>query len=254
MRLGTVLVAGLLSVAAVSPPFSFVDSYPELVRREDTEARWRAGQMGRLCSPDPAQDSLNVRRAGRALFEPLGIFYESNDTCYVMSGRDVVVYDLSDESSPKFLASHRTPVSGVVDVFSLGSYLYLTSLEEGFWILDKMNNYRVIGSYDPGVTLWWGFVENARAYLMSVTSLYIVDVSNPEAPQVLGGFSRASGVGRVSVRGVGSFSRSRRRWDSSMGIISCRVSKSQEIMHTFVITREEGLSTFWISARSRCRS
>lgn len=142
-----------------------------------------------------------MRRVGRALFEPLGAFCVSSDTCYISSGEDLVVYDVRDELSPFFVTSRRLPATTVRDIASSGPFLYVTTYSGGFWILDKANDYAPLGTYLPEASMRGSFFEEGRAYLVCLDGLHIVDLSDPMKPQLLGRYSRDGGIGMPYVTG-----------------------------------------------------
>jgi len=172
-------------------------------RMSDYEDFWREGEDNLLSLQEPVQDSLdmmrvgqglfeslqdslNVRRAGRGLFEPLEAFCIDHDTCYVISGKDIVLYDVSDETAPVLLSSHRITIKNIREVHSRGSYIYLTAQGNGFWMLDKTNNFKAVGWYIPGGSVTRAFIEDGKAYLACDTDLHIVDVTQLGALQLLG--------------------------------------------------------------------
>jgi len=152
----------------------------------DYEDFWRKGEDILPSLQELPQDSLNVRRVGRGLFEPLGLFTIDHDTCYIISGKDIVLYDVSDETAPVLLSSHRIDIINVQDIQSVGPYLYLTAYVQGFWILDKTDGFKPVGSYKPGALMTRTFIEDGRAYIIGDYNIYIVDITQPENIELLG--------------------------------------------------------------------
>jgi len=163
----------------------------------DYENFWRKGENNLSPLQESLQDSLNVRRLGRGLFEPLGLFTIDHDTCYVISGKDIVLYDVSDEAAPLLLSSHRIDIVNVRVIQSRGPYIYLTAYAQGFWILDKTDDFKSVGSYKPGVLMSNSFIEGGRAYIIGDYNIHIVDMTQPDNPQLLGIYDLASDIPMV---------------------------------------------------------
>ncbi len=160
-------------------------------RTSDYEDDLRGGGPGLPPLFDPEQDSLNVRRVGRGLFEPLGTLYVANDTCYVLSGKDLVLYDVSDETSPVLLSSHRMDAADVREIRAEGPYLYLTTYWEGFQIREKANDFRLAGSYTGGTRMLYSSMDKGRVYINCYEDgVHIVDITEPEEPAFLGKYER----------------------------------------------------------------
>jgi len=189
-----VLIISLLIIM-----FPFSPLYP-LDIRESQSIKSDSLLQGINPNP-PLQDSLNVRRVGRGLFEPLEAFTIDHDTCYVISGKDIVLYDVTDESAPLLLSSHRITITNIREVHSQGSYLYLTAYGNGFWILDKTDNFRAVGWYVPGGSVARAFIEDGKAYLVCEGNLHIVDVTQLGALQLLGIYDLNAALSMTYVTG-----------------------------------------------------
>jgi hypothetical protein len=138
-------------------------------------------------------DSLNVRRVGRALFEPFGATWVMDGTYFVISYNDLVLFDVNDPSDPYPYEYH--PLSGTPrDLWVDEGYVYITMSERGFAVLDREGEYRELSRYDPDVRVYRSVVSGDVAYLICGDSLHIVDVSDRSDIRLAGKYSPVSGV------------------------------------------------------------
>jgi hypothetical protein len=130
--------------------------------------------------PSTVVDSSNVRRVGRALFEPFGATAAVGDTLFVVSYTDLVLIDVSVPSEPGVISYYPLPGEAeFVDVS--GGYAYVSMREEGFFVLDRKDGYRPVSNYDPEVKVYRSHVSRDLAYLVCEDSLHVVDISDPSS-------------------------------------------------------------------------
>ena len=148
---------------------------------------------------------------------------EPYPTCVVASGNyaymtiegGLVVFDVSDSQNPVLIGRYPI-VDSATELCIVGSTLYMASWEHGLYILDVSNpaspvllgqfyewryfNWDPMGYLKPGAGL---YVLGTTAYMAAGTGgLYIIDVSNPAAPGLLGIYNTAPGfAGGVYVAG-----------------------------------------------------
>jgi len=129
-------------------------------------------------------DSLNVRRVGRALFEPFGATAAVGDTLFVVSYTDLVLFEVSDPSEPRLVSYY--PLPGEAEFVRVeGRYCYVSMREEGFFVLDRVEGYVVVSNYDPEVAVYRSYVSGDLAYLMCADSLHVVDISDPSGIELV---------------------------------------------------------------------
>jgi len=165
---------------------------------EGISAREFRGEWGRPDDPVP-QDSLNVRRVGRGLFEPLGEVEITDGKIYVGSYRDVVVYDLENPVEPVEDSYFTIPEANIKDIDVEGNYVYVTTFDKGLWVVESGDGYQVRGHYDTDSRMLDSFVSDGTVYIDTFgDSLEIVDVSDPESPRLLMryGCGESGGTGR----------------------------------------------------------
>jgi hypothetical protein len=136
------------------------------------------------------QDSLNVRRVGRALFEPLNVVKCVGAECYISSGKDIVLVDVGEPESlfVKAVISF-SGTYGAYDMYAEGSRIYVARGEDGLWILEKVNDeeIEVVGSYMNGESIQDVVVREGIAYITSDIDVLLLDVSDPGNIELLGG-------------------------------------------------------------------
>jgi len=113
-----------------------------------------------------------------------------DNIAYIGAGTFLLIYDVSDNSSPKLLSkcSFTDIVNGIKVI---DNYIYISAYSAGLNIIDTSdkNNPKIIGNY---LTNSYGVeVVNNKAYLFGIV-LQIIDVSNPFNPVKIGEYSPES--------------------------------------------------------------
>jgi len=137
-------------------------------------------------------DSLNVRRLGRTLFEPLFVVEYSDGVCYINSYNDLFVLDVRDTANIFIKCQIALPEPlKVRGMFVDGSFIYLTKGIGGLYVVERVAEDRleIAGSYVTGK--WMGdiIVSNNLAYVSHDSCLTILDVSNPGNIAVVGDYN-----------------------------------------------------------------
>ena len=140
-------------------------------------------------------DSLNVRRVGRALFEPFGAAAVLDGIQFIMSYTDLVLYDVSDPNHPSVSAYYPMPGTAR-DLAVSEDYVFYINKELGFYVIDRNDGYKTLSSYDPDVRVYRSVISGDVAYLTCEDSLHIIDISNPHAIRL----ASKSENGNVAVR------------------------------------------------------
>lgn len=99
------------------------------------------------------------------------------------------IFDISSPSTPTVLASLELPAifSGANDIKVSGNYAYFASDDGGFGIIDISDPAIPIlkGTYNYGGNFYSMAVSGAKVFLLGNKDVYVLDVSNAAAPEVL---------------------------------------------------------------------
>ena len=97
-------------------------------------------------------------------------------------GNSIIVYDISNPANPVQVG--KIALGGNTgNVYVQGRYAYITSNEPVLNIVDISNpNFPTIGTVSVSGNPWDVFVQGRYAYVHGLTTLDIVDISNPSSP------------------------------------------------------------------------
>jgi len=99
------------------------------------------------------------------------------------------IFDISSPSAPTVVSSTELPADfhGANDIKVSGNYAYFVGETGGFGAIDISDVSAPIikGIYDPGAVFYSIAVSGAKVFLLGNKDVYVLDVSNAAAPEVL---------------------------------------------------------------------
>ncbi|MCU0286570.1 MAG: Ig-like domain-containing protein [Acidobacteria bacterium] len=140
---------------------------------------------------------------------------DSDDThAYVADYQNgLSIIDISNPSNPKAVKNYDIS-RGPIDIFVKGSYAYMAVLLSGLKVIDISNpsSPTIVGSINITHNLAAVFVKGNYAYVASADytgtggpdrtgRLYVIDVTNPAAPTLVGNIALPDAASDVSING-----------------------------------------------------
>lgn len=127
------------------------------------------------------------------------------DKAYIIGESDnITILNISDPGAPLFLGNYTTQQP--TDIFVYGSLAYICDSDSGLSIVDlfDLENPVLLGKYD-GNSLVKVYVTGGKAYLTGYAGFFVVDVTNPSSPAILGSYNTVSYATGVFMDGYRAF-------------------------------------------------
>ncbi len=172
-------------------------------------------QQQKLAIGMTGNEGLTVRTLNYSSVGSYSAMQIQGNRLYAVTNQGVKVVDITNPAAPTLLGTISTPFIGEVDDPSLevsGNFAYLTLTNQRLLVLDISNpntstpNYFVMTI--PGTTVWRAMaLRNHTLFLggygsvLGDPTLFVIDVSNPFAPQLLHSSAVGSYIDDLAMQG-----------------------------------------------------